>query len=124
MVTERLTSPSRGPAVSIFSYRPERDAIPPVVTEGDAFTLTVDRPGAYSATIYDPSTGTVLLYIPNLTETTRVELGAGFEPGRTYNIRLNGIGDSLAYTSEFKVISEEAASEALTMLDRRRLSEW
>jgi Ca2+-binding RTX toxin-like protein len=93
--------------------------IPKVMVAGEAFTLEVDRGGRYDCTVYDPSTGVVLVYIDALDPTTRITLGDEFQPGRFYAIRLNAIGDaSVSMTSSFKLISREAANEASHLLDR------
>ncbi|MBV1689798.1 VCBS repeat-containing protein [Novosphingobium sp. G106] len=105
-------------------FHPESLVIPKVITEGGAIILNVDHGDQYACTIFDPSTGAVIAYLPSLPDDGyRLEIGDSFAPGSFYAVRLTSVSDpQLSYTTSFKVISQDAADQMLSLLDRFDIS--
>jgi len=109
---------------SVDRFHPESLVIPKVITEGGAIILNVDDGDLYACTIIDPSTGAVIAYLPSLPgDGFRLEIGDSFAPGSFYAVRLTSVSDpQLSYTTSFKVISQDAADQMLSLLDRFDIS--
>jgi Ca2+-binding RTX toxin-like protein len=104
-------------------FRPANLTIPTVAAAGGAIILNIDNADRYACTIFDASTGATISYLPSLPNGYRLEIGGDFHPGSFYAIRLTSVDNSeLSYTTSFKVISEGAANEMLSLLDRFDIS--